>query len=144
VRLARWHGWRTIDVPLLWVLHLGYAWLVIGLALKALWILAGVPWAMNWMHALTAGAFGTMILAVMTRATLGHTGRPLSASKLTTAAYLLVTAAVALRVLGVPLAGAHYWQTLSLALLLWASAYTLFLAVYAPMLVRPRADGRPG
>lgn len=143
-RLGRWQGWRTLDVPLLWVLHAGCAWLVLGLVLKAAWLLAGAPWAVNWLHALTAGAFGTMILGVTTRATLGHTGRPLQASTLTTAAYLLVTLAAVTRVFGPLSAPAHYLAVLTAASCLWVGAYTLYLLVYAPMLLRPRADGGPG
>jgi uncharacterized protein involved in response to NO len=143
-RLIRWQGWRVLDVPLLWVLHAGYAWLALALALKAAWLLAGAPWAVNWMHALTAGAFGTMILGVTTRATLGHTARPLEASRLTTAAYVLVTLAAVLRVFGPPLVPALFLPVLWASMLLWITAFALFIVVYGPMLVRPRADGKPG
>ena len=80
-RLARWVGGSTWAEPLLFILHLGYAWVVIGIALLGLSILdAGVPVA-SAIHALTAGAIGTMILAVMPRVTLGHTGRDLTANR---------------------------------------------------------------
>ena len=78
-RLLRWRGNATIAEPLLLILHVGYAWLVLGSALLGLSMLdADVPRSAA-IHALTAGAIGTMILAVMTRATRGHTGRELSA-----------------------------------------------------------------
>lgn len=143
-RLALWAGWRTLDTPLLWVLHLGYAWAVVGLSLKSLWLLGGFAWAAQWMHALTAGAFGTMILAVTTRAALGHTGRALVASRATAAAYLLVTAAAALRVWGPWLAPGLLRDVLMAASFAWIAAFGTYLIVFVPVLARPRADGRPG
>jgi uncharacterized protein involved in response to NO len=143
-RLARWQGWRTIDVPLLWVLHVGYAWLVVALALKAAWLLASAAWAIYWMHAFTAGAFGTMILGVTTRATLGHTGRPLAASRFTAVAYVLVTLAVLVRVFVPPLVPAWFVAGLATASSLWIAAFLIYLVIYAPMFFRPRVDGRPG
>lgn len=143
-RLSRWGGLRTIDIPLLWILHLGYSWLIIGLALKAAWLLGSHAWAVNWMHALTAGAFGTMILGVATRVALGHTGRPLAISRLTVTAYLFITAAAGFRVWGPWIAPDRYLQILSAAMLSWILAYGLFLFVYTPILVSPRVDGKKG
>ena len=77
--------------PIVWILHLAYLWLPIGLALKAAFLFGGFPWAAHWQHALGAGAAGSMILAVMTRASLGHTGRPLRAHPVTALAYLVLT-----------------------------------------------------
>ena len=104
-RLARWRGMATLREPLLWVLHLGYAWVAIGFILLA-GVVPGLP-ASGALHALTGGAVGTMILAVMTRASLGHTGRRLAAGPVTTTIYLLVTLAAVLRVVA-PLAGDLY------------------------------------
>jgi uncharacterized protein involved in response to NO len=125
-------------------LHIGYAWLPIGLALKAVWLLTGAPWSAQWLHALTLGTFGTMILAVMTRASLGHTGRALIVSRTTAASYLLLTAAVIVRVFGPALGLAEYRDTLVATGVLWSAAFTLYLAVYAPILVQPRVDGKSG
>ena len=94
-RLSGWRSFRTRGEPILWVLHVGYAWLPVGLALKATALLAGAAWAVKWQHALTSGAFATMILAVMTRASLGHTGRPLVVSRAIAVAYLLLTLSAA-------------------------------------------------
>jgi uncharacterized protein involved in response to NO len=80
LRLSRWHGLRTLRWPILWVLHLAYALIPLALAVKATALLAGAPWASAWLHLQMAGAVSLMILAVMTRATLGHTGRALVAS----------------------------------------------------------------
>jgi uncharacterized protein involved in response to NO len=141
-RFVSWQGHKTWRAPILWALHVGYAWLPIGLALKALWLLGGVPWAYNWIHALTMGVFGTMILAVMTRASLGHTGRPLVVSRAIAAAYLILTLATIVR-LCAPLYVA-YGDSLALAGAFWFIAFALYLVVYAPILIRPRLDGKPG
>ncbi len=141
VRLARWRPLATRGEPLLWVLHLGYAWLALGLVLLGADALRG-SFGQH-LHALTAGCFPTMILAVMSRATLGHTGRELKAGRLTTAAYVLVGLGAVARV------AAHAFPAVYLSLvgfagLAWAGGFALFLVVYAPMLLRPRPDGRPG
>jgi uncharacterized protein involved in response to NO len=143
-RLLRWRGWRTRDEPIAWVLHVAYAWIPIGLGLKGLWLLWQLPWSANWMHALTSGAYASMILAVMTRAALGHTGRALVAAKPIVMAYVLITLAATVRVFGAvvtPLTPPAAWTT---AGLLWIAAFVLYCAVYAPILVRPRIDGRAG
>jgi uncharacterized protein involved in response to NO len=143
VRAGRWAPLRTGSVPLVWVLHLGYAWIPVGLLLKAAALLGGVPFAAFWLHALTAGALATMIVAVMTRASLGHTGRELRAAPATVASYLLLTAAAIVRVFG-PATGADYRAVLALAAMLWTAAFAAYLLVYAPILASPRADGRAG
>lgn len=142
IRLWRWQSWRTISVPLVWVLHLGYGWLALGLLLSGLGSLDLVPAAMG-IHALTAGSFSTMILAVMSRAALGHTGRQLVASRQITVAYLALTIAATLRV-AAPMAGDFYAALIDCAGLFWISAFLLFVHQYLPILVGPRPDGRPG
>ncbi len=143
-RLSRWQGWLTRGMPIAWVLHVAYAWIPVGLGLKALWLLWQFPVGAVWLHALTAGAYATMILAVMTRAALGHTGRPLVAAKPIVAAYLLVTLAALTRVFAPVVAPAMPQVTWTVAGTLWITAFLLYCAVYAPILSRPRADGRPG
>jgi uncharacterized protein involved in response to NO len=144
LRLAGWRSFRTGHESILWVLHVGYAWLPIALALKACWLLGDAAFASKWQHALTMGAFATMILAVMTRASLGHTGRPLVVSPAITLAYLSLTAGVIARVFGAALAPDHYIWTLTLAGAAWTLAFLLFVIVYAPILAGPRADGKAG
>jgi uncharacterized protein involved in response to NO len=143
-RLAGWQGLKTLRTPILWALHVGYAWLPIGFALKALWLLGSVPWAFNWIHAFTMGVFGTMILAVMTRASLGHTGRPLVVSPFIAAAYLVLAAATVVRLWAAPLQVLGYGSALTVAGALWCIAFSLYLLVYTPILIRPRVDGKPG
>jgi uncharacterized protein involved in response to NO len=96
------------------------------------------------LHALTAGAYASMILAVMTRAALGHTGRPLVAAKPIVAVYLLVTLAAVVRVFGPVAASTMVQSTWTVAGALWIAAFLIHCAVYAPILSRRRIDGRPG
>jgi uncharacterized protein involved in response to NO len=144
LRLARWQGHRTLGEPILWVLHLAYAWLPVALALKAAWLLGGYVPAAAWLHALTAGAFATMILAVMSRAALGHTGRPLVTPPSVVVAYLLLTGAALSRVFGPALLPSLWTVSIAAAAALWTAAFLLFVVAYGPILCRPRADGRPG
>jgi uncharacterized protein involved in response to NO len=144
VRLTGWGGLRTFDIPLLWVLHLGFCWLIVALSLKALWLLGGFAFAMNWMHAFTAGVFGTMILGVMTRVALGHTGRPLVVPAAVVVAYVLVSAAALIRVFGPWFAQSHYTLVLAVSVAAWASAFAIFLFCYTPVLLTPRPDGQGG
>lgn len=144
LRLSRWGGLRTFDIPLLWILHLGALWLAFAFALKGLWLLGGFGWAMNWMHAFTAGAFGTMILGVMTRVALGHTGRSLEISGAAVVSYVLVNAAALTRVFGPWLAASSYTWILAASIAAWIAAFLIFLAGYAPILFMPRIDGRAG
>lgn len=131
LRLARWRGAATLSEPLLWILHAGYAFLPAGLVLLGL--AAERPaLATTAIHALTAGAMGTMILAVMTRASLGHTKRPLTADRGTLAAYLLVLGAAVMR-LAASFLGAAATPALHLAGFFWISAFALFAARYAPL-----------
>lgn len=143
VRLLLWRPWATFFAPILWILHLGYAWLIAGLVLLGLAGVAdAVPQAAA-IHALAAGAVATMLLAVMSRAALGHTGRPLVVHPATTAAYVLISLATLLRVCAalVPEINA---AALGAAGAAWVVGFALFVAVYAPILALPRLDGRPG
>jgi uncharacterized protein involved in response to NO len=144
LRLARWQGHRTLQDPIIWVLHVAYAWLPVGLLLKAAWLFGAPIPHTSWLHALTAGAFSTMILAIMSRATLGHTGRVLVAPGLIVIAYYLIGIAALMRVFG-PILIAEAWRFWMIASgSLWSLAFILFVVVYAPILCSPRADGRAG
>lgn len=145
VRLAGWRGFDTVAEPLVFVLHAAYAWLAVG------YILIGAA-AFGWglpatagLHALTVGGIGGMILAMMTRVSLGHTGRPLHAARLTVLGYLLLGLAALLRA-GSPLAGEEALRLIDLSAAAWISAFVLFLWVYLPVLTTPRLDagGRAG
>lgn len=137
VRLSRWQGLRTFKEPLVSVLHLGYLWLSAALALLGASILTPLVPRTAGIHALTAGAVGVMTLAVMTRATRGHTGRPLHADAPTTAIYVAINLAALTRVAAPFLPQAHV-ALLSASALLWMLAFGGFAAVYWRMLAQPR------
>jgi uncharacterized protein involved in response to NO len=143
-RLLQWVPWRTLRQPIVWVLHLSYAWLPVGLALKAVALWSGAAFAAFWLHALTIGALSTMILAVMTRASLGHTGRALKVDPVITLAYLLLTTAALVRVFGLGAFHLNYAVVILWSALFWTVAFALFVVVYAPILWGPRADGKVG
>jgi uncharacterized protein involved in response to NO len=138
IRLARWRGHRTVSEPLLWVLHIAYAWLPIGLALLAAAQLTPEVPRTAAVHALTAGLMGMMIAAVASRATLGHTGRALHAGIGTATIYLLIGGAAIARVAG-SLWPVHYMELLALSGSLWVAGFVLFILLYAPMLSLPDA-----
>jgi uncharacterized protein involved in response to NO len=142
VRLSRWHGWLTWREPLIAILHVGYAWVVLALlALGGAAFGIGLPEA-NAIHVLTTGAVGAMTLAIMTRASLGHTGREKRAGALTVAIYVLVNLGALLRI-ATPNADAPTAITflvLAISAAAWSGAYVLFALAYGPFLLRPSVD----
>ena len=138
VRLAGWCGFRTRHEPLLFVLHVAYAWLPVGYALTGLAVFWQRLPPTSALHALTVGAIGLMILAVTTRVALAHTGRALHASRLTVWAYWALGCAALLRVVS-PLGG-WYLTLLDASILFWILAFALFYRVYKPVLLTPRVD----
>jgi uncharacterized protein involved in response to NO len=143
LRLARWRGWRTVADPLVLVLHVGYVWIPLGLAALAAAVLVGQPAVSIAIHTLTAGGMATMILAVMTRATLGHTGRELRAGSGTVATFALVTAGALARILGPVVLADPFWGR-EVAALLWGAAFAVFAVVYGRMLFAARVDNPNG
>jgi uncharacterized protein involved in response to NO len=141
VRLARWQGVRTLREPIVLILHVAYLWLPVGLLLLGLNISIGFINASAALHALTAGAMAGMTLAVMTRATRGHTGRDLVADPVTIALYVLITLAAVIRVTA-PILPISYLAAIHLAGAAWIAAFALFVIRYGPMLVLPRRDGK--
>ncbi|HEU4683055.1 MAG TPA: NnrS family protein [Nitrospira sp.] len=141
VRLMRWRGWLTAEEPLVLVLHLGYAWLVLSLLALGMSQL-GWGLAANAVHVLTTGAVGTMTLGVMTRASLGHTGRVKHAGPVTVLMYGLVTVGALLRVFVSGSDTAAGWAVgmLGAAAAAWSGAYVLFAVAYGPFLLRPSLD----
>lgn len=143
-RLAGWQTRHTRSDPLLWSLHAGYAWAAVGLLLVAAGDLGAPAPSTAGLHALTAGAMGASILAVMTRVGLGHTGRPLELPAGVVWCLVGVNAAAALRV-AAPFASGEVQRVLVVASgLAWSAALALFAVRYGPILLAPRVDGRPG
>ena len=137
-RLARWQGWHTLKEPMVLILHCGYFWLAAGLAMLGAAILwpQVIPYDTA-IHTLTAGSVGTMTLAVMTRATLGHTGRAIKSDRATTLIYLCVGLGALLRLLA-PLSPALYMELLLAGGLVWSLAFLLFVFRYGLILWRPK------
>ncbi|MCB1520267.1 MAG: NnrS family protein [Hyphomicrobiaceae bacterium] len=139
-RLAGWRGIAVLDQPILWSLHLGFAFLVLGyLALAAHWLGAPLGEAAAF-HLLAIGAVGGMTLAVMSRAALGHTGRRLVVGRPIALAYGLLAVAALTRAFGVAIAPDYYFTVIFASGTLWIAAFSIFAAIYVPILLRPRAD----
>ncbi|WP_018604372.1 NnrS family protein [Uliginosibacterium gangwonense] len=139
-------GWRpgpTWRVPLLWILHISHAWLVLAL-LAAASAALGLPGSAAVLHLLTVGMISGLILGMITRTALGHTGRLLRAGYIEAAAYSLLQLAVLARILPVLMAPDWYRAGLMLAGTAWSLAFGLYLVRYAPILIQPRIDGREG
>jgi len=142
LRLWHWQALRTVGYPLLWIMHLSYAWIAAGLLLLVLsrWQMVS---ASAGFHALTVGSMAGLILGMMTRTTLGHTGRPLRAGPMETAMFGLIQLSALSRVLS-----ALGWDKgpdlLAFSALCWVGAFFLYVWAYAPYLVRSRVDGKSG
>lgn len=153
LRLLRWRPWITYREPLLWSLHLAYLFIVLGLFLCALRY-AGLSLELlsgfasqyaTILHSFTLGGMGLLILAMMSRVALGHTGRPLTVSSWITLGYLCVIAAYLSRVwLPLLLPATNHYLSYLLSIFLWLLGYGLFVIIYLPILSKSRVDGRPG
>ncbi len=141
-RLVNWKGWLAREEPLLWVLHLSLLWIPIALFLLAGTLLGGWP-SNAWSHAAGTGAIGCLILGVIARVSLGHTGHPLILPKGMVLAFVAIQIATVVRVLTafdvIP-----WYPGIGSSALLWMIAYGVFLVLYTKMLASPRPDGRPG
>jgi uncharacterized protein involved in response to NO len=140
-RLLRWQGWAVRSEPLLWIMHVGYAWLALGLIMTGLAGLSSTVPPSAAIHTLTTGAFSTMILAVMTRASLGHTGRELTAGPGTQAVFIFVTIAALARVI-VPFLGDLQVPGIWLSGIAWTVGFGLFTVLYFPVFTQPRVQPR--
>jgi len=142
-RLAGWYTPRYWRVPLLWVLHLGYGWIILGFYLKAGTALGLVPPQFT-IHAFTVGGIGVLTLGMMARVSLGHTGRPLKVGAAMTSAFVLINLAAVGRGLLPPFFPQFFSQLIVASGAFWIAAFTIFIIVYTPILIQPRVDGRPG
>jgi len=143
MRLAGWHDRRVWTRPMLAVLYSGFLWLSAGLILDGLAAFGVLPPSIA-IHAITTGAIGVLTLGMMARVTLGHTGRDMHATRLTVLAFVLINIAALLRSPAALIAPDQYRDWLLAAGLCWIGAFALFTAIYGPMLVAPRVDGKPG
>lgn len=142
VRLFLWKPWQTLTTPLVWILHVAYAWIVVHLSLRGLSALELLIESYA-THALTVGAIGGLTLGMMTRTARGHTGRPLVADRFEVTMFLLIQVAAIIRVFGGIVSHGLYMASTQLSALLWAVAFSLYVLRYWPVLTRPRLDGKP-
>jgi uncharacterized protein involved in response to NO len=143
IRLAGWHSWRVGPRPILWILHVAYAWIPAGFLILALASRGVVPHSLA-IHALTVGAIGCAIIAMITRTALGHTGHALVAGRIEIASYWLMMIAALVRVFGPWLASGATVVWIDAAGASWCAALLLYLFKYGPYLTAPRIDGKAG
>ena len=143
IRVGLWAPLATRARPILWILHLSYAWVAVHLLLRGLAGVDLVPAALA-THALTVGVIGGLTLGMMTRTSRGHTARPLKVGSWEVAAYVLVHAAAVVRVIFPLVAPGAYAAFVEFSAALWCAAFAIFTAVYYPILSRPRLDGQAG
>ena len=142
LRLGLWQPWLTRRNPLLWMLPVSYLWIPLSLVLASLAMLDVLPMVAV-VHAMTAGAMTSMMMAMMMRSSLGHTGRILQASRIDIAAYVILQIAAISRVAATVLPSS-YTMLVAVSGAAWILSFSLYLVHYGPMLLRPRIDGRPG
>ncbi|MFT6248915.1 MAG: hypothetical protein ACJAZQ_002124 [Cognaticolwellia sp.] len=144
MRWLRWRPWITLGVPLLWSFHIAIKFIAYGLIiLGASYLIPEVPSSHMW-HLLTVGGMGGLILAMISRVSLGHTGRPLSPPKAMTAAYIFITLAAIVRAFGPWVLPEKAALFIDISGTFWLFAFGIFVITYAPMLMSGRKDGRPG
>lgn len=142
VRVMRWQPWRTVKEPLVWALHLAYLCIPVSLLLRGL---LDNPFAgHNMLHLFAIGALGGLILAMIARVTMGHTGRAIYQGPNMALAFAMLTAAALVRSVGVVLWPAQMMLMIDISGLLWVLAFTLYVIKFGPMLLKARVDGHPG
>jgi len=144
MRWLRWRPWITLGVPLLWSIHASIKFIAYGLIVLGLsYLVAEIPSNHIW-HLLTVGGMGGLILAMISRVSLGHTGRPLTPPKAMTLSYIFITLAALIRALGPWVLPEKTMIFIDISGAFWLLAFGIFAVTYAPMLMSPRKDGRPG
>ena len=144
MRWLRWRPWITLGVPLLWSFHFAIKFIAYGLIiLGASYLIPEIPSSHMW-HLLTVGGMGGLILAMISRVSLGHTGRPLLPPKAMTAAYFFITLAAIIRAFGPWALPEKTVLFIDISGTFWLFAFGIFVITYAPMLMSGRKDGRPG
>ncbi|HJO25394.1 MAG TPA: NnrS family protein [Myxococcota bacterium] len=143
LRMRGWQSLQTVGEPIVWILHAGHGFLTLALLCKGITDLTGLLPATAAFHAFTAGTIGTMVIGIMTRASLGHTGRPLVVRPAISVAYCLVLFGALVRIFGAPFAPELFSDLLLVGGGAWAAGYAIFTWVYLPILIAPRADSRP-
>ena len=144
IRWLRWKPWITLAVPLLWSIHLAMFFIWTGLFSIGLSYIISVTFTSNLWHLLTIGGMGGLILAMISRVSLGHTGRMLTPPKTMSLAFTSIYLATLVRVFGPIIWPEYYLTSINISIAFWLVAFGLFVLHYGPMLFKPRVDGRPG
>lgn len=142
LRLRHYHTLKIWNDPMVWILHAGYSWVIVGLLLVGLAALDILPFSTA-LHALTAGAIGSMTLGMMCRVALGHTGRNLIATKTTTISFVLIQSAAIIRVFGPIFLPDYTGFCILVSAFIWSLCFGLYVFIYTPILWQPRPDGAP-
>lgn len=142
-RLLGWNPKATRRHPMLWILHLSYAWFVVGFGLLAASALGLAPRSAG-IHAIAFGGLSGLIVGMITRTALGHTGRAIQAGRIEVLMFVLIPLAATLRIAPLLIPGLPYAPLVIAATTCWSSAFALYLVKYTPYLTRARPDGRPG
>ncbi|MCP4244897.1 MAG: NnrS family protein [bacterium] len=143
LRVIGWHDRRVWSTPILWVLYAGMLWIILGFTLKAL-AAAGMVSTTLATHALTVGGIGVLTLGMICRVALGHTGRPMQPATSIKLSFILLNIGAAVRVLAPIFMPGQYQLWVHLSGGIWILCFVIFCAVYLPILVKPRADGKEG
>jgi len=145
IRLFMWRPWLAIKVPLLWSLHGAYLFIPLGLILFGISLLEpSMIKTSSAIHFLTAGAMGGLIMAMMARVSLGHSGRPLMINPVMILAFSLILLAGVIRSVIPILLPQFSFISYQISAILWMVSYSIFIWVYLPILSKARIDGRPG
>lgn len=139
-RMRHWHSFKTGGEPMLWILHAGHFWLAAGLLTLGLHALGFATFASLALHMLTVGCIGSLTLGMMARVSLGHTGRLIKAHAAMIVAFLMMQWATVLRCLAIIVGSNHYLSWIMATGIFWVAAYSLYLVIYMPILLGPRAD----
>ncbi len=139
LRLRRYQTIRILNDPMVWILHAGYSWVILGLFLTGVSALGFLPFSIA-LHAFTAGAIGSMTIGMMCRVTLGHPGRDKIATNLTTLSFFLMQGAAFMRVFGLMIAPDYSEEWIIGSATLWVLCFALYILIYAPMLWKPDLD----
>lgn len=143
-RLLRWKPWTTFSNSLVWSLHLSMAFIPLGLLLMGVSFLSDSINLSMAIHSLTVGAIGGMILAMMARVSLGHTGRPLNTNRFMSFAFAAIIFAALSRSFFIIVLPSFSYFLITLSGFLWCISFAIFLWLYTTVLITPRADGRSG
>lgn len=143
LRVVGWYVQKIWYVPLLWVLYMGYGWIMLGFVFVGLASFSIVPPSLA-THAFTVGGIGVLTLGMMARVSLGHTGRALKASNTIAIAFVLINLAALFRVVLPAMVSSSFTDFLMISTYCWLAAFSLFIYVYAPILSTARVDGKVG